>query len=376
MERIRVGIVGGGEVTQIIHLPSLYQLSEQFEVTALCDVSQKVLDCVGEQWRIDRRFQDYRDLVEDAEIDAVLVTNPHVFHAEVVLAALAAGKHVLVEKPMCISLEEADQIISAQEQSGTVVQVGYMRRYAPAFAEACQQVQAMERIGMARVHDVIGANALIIRQIANVIRGDDLSAAMKAAARTLQNNAVESALGGPIPPGIRRAYLLMLGLSSHDLSAMRELLGRPQRVLYAAWRETGDLNAESDAVFGRYLSAAFDYGSYICHFETGIDKLPRFDAHIQVFGTDRVLRIQYNTPYVRHLPTHLYATEAYGETGLSEQRILPNWEDPFVAEWKAFYNNVIHGQRSKTNPADFREDLELFVEMVRCLSAGSQAVRQ
>ena len=63
----------------------------------------------------------------------MLVANPNAFHAEVTLDAIAAGKHVLVEKPMCITRREADQIIAAQKNSNLVVQVGYMRRYAPAF---------------------------------------------------------------------------------------------------------------------------------------------------------------------------------------------------------------------------------------------------
>src|SRR5260221_3548385 len=127
---VRVGIVGCGEVAQIIHLPTLRELPDRFQVTALCDVSRAVLDGVGDTWGVARRFVDYRDLVASPEVDAVLVANPHVLHAEVALAAMAAGKHVLIEKPMCIAIEEADTLIAAQQRSGMVAQVGYIRRYA------------------------------------------------------------------------------------------------------------------------------------------------------------------------------------------------------------------------------------------------------
>jgi predicted dehydrogenase len=290
MNRIRVGIVGCGEVAQIIHLPSLYQLADQYQVTAVCDVSAKVLNSVADLWGISRRFQNYQELVQHPDVDAVLVTNPHVYHTEVTLAAIEAGKHVLVEKPMSISLQEADQIIAAQRQAGVVVQVGYMRRYAPAFLEACRRVPELGKIGLARVHDVIGSNALIIRQTSRVIRGNDISDSLKAEMRNLQNQQVQQALGGEVLPGIRRAYLLMLGLSSHDLSAMRELLGMPQGVLYASWQDNADWNEEYDNSIGRYLTAAFDYGSFVCQFETGIDNIPRFDGHIQVYGSDAVFK--------------------------------------------------------------------------------------
>jgi predicted dehydrogenase len=138
--RLWIGFVGCGEVTQIVHWPSLYQVLNQFEVTALCDVSPQILEQLGKQWNIRTLAMDHRQLVSSAEVDAVLVANPNAFHAEVTLDAIAAGKHVLVEKPMCITRREADQIIAAQKESNVVVQVGYMRRYAPAFLKGCELV--------------------------------------------------------------------------------------------------------------------------------------------------------------------------------------------------------------------------------------------
>src|SRR5262249_38794253 len=125
MQRLRIGIVGCGEVTQIMHLPSLAQLAEQFAVAALCDVSDTVLQTVGAQWPVLKPFRDSHDLVAQNDVATVLVANPDAYHAEVALAAIAAGKHVLIEKPMCMTLREADAIASAQQQAGVTVQVGY-----------------------------------------------------------------------------------------------------------------------------------------------------------------------------------------------------------------------------------------------------------
>jgi predicted dehydrogenase len=357
MQRLRIGIVGCGEVTQIIHLPSLAQLSDQFEVTALCDVSATVLGQVGDRWGVPKRLFDYRELVAQEDVDAVLVANPHVYHAEVTLAAIAAGKHVLVEKPMCLTPAEADAIVAAQERSGVTVQVGYMRRYAPAFVEACRLVPELGEIRLARVHDVIGQNALIIGRTSRVARGRDIDPALVAAGNALQDERLAEALGDA-PPALRSAYMLLLGLSTHDISAMRELLGMPKGVLYAAQRHGG-----------RYLSAAFDYGGYVCQFETGVDDIPRFDGHLEVYGSERVLRVQYDTPYVRNLPIRLLITEANGEGGVVERAIHPTWGDPFVVEWQAFHQNVTERRRPKTPPADFRQDLELFLAMIALMRA-------
>ena len=85
--RIRVGIVGCGEVTQIMHWPSLYQLVDRFEVTALCDVSPLILEELGKLWNVRTLTTNHRELVARNDVDAILVANPNAFHAEVTLDA-------------------------------------------------------------------------------------------------------------------------------------------------------------------------------------------------------------------------------------------------------------------------------------------------
>jgi predicted dehydrogenase len=352
--RIRVGFVGCGEVAQIMHWPSLYQLSDHFQVTALCDVSPLILEQLGKLWSIQTLTTDHRELVARSDVDVVLVANPNAFHAEVALDAIAAGKHVLVEKPMCVTRREADQIVAAQKKSNVVVQVGYMRRYAPAFLEGCQVVKAMKEIKFARVRDFLGLNRLIVHPTSRVIRDQQLPDLLKNEAKLRDEALMDEALGGKPSPELRRAYEVMLGLSSHDLSAMRELLGMPNKVLFAAQRAGG-----------LYLAATFDYGPFVCQFETGIDEIARFDAHLEVYGGQKVVRIQYDTPYVRNLPIRLFVTEDNGRGGVTTLDLNPAWGDPFVAEWKAFYENITENKSPKTGPADFVHDLELFAEMAR-----------
>jgi len=352
MQQLRVGIVGCGEVVQTLHLPSLFQLPEQFRVTALCDVSNAVVQQIGDRWQVTRRFLDYHELVTQAEVDLVLVANPAAHHTEATLAAIAAGKHVLVEKPMCITLREADEIIAAQAKAGVIVQVGYMRRYAPAFVQACELVAQLGTIRQARVQAVLGPNALFSSNTTRVIRGSDVAAEQVTASQQRQQALITEAIG-EVEPELRMVYNLLLGLSTHDLSAMRELLGRPQRVLYAAKRHGG-----------RVLTAAFDYGDYICHFETVFNNIAQFDVGLTVLGENQTVRVQYDTPYVRNLPIRLFITETNGQGGVIERAIQPNWGDAFVAEWQALYTNITEQRPAKSSPADYRQDLELFSEMI------------
>ncbi len=354
--RLRVGIVGCGEVAQIIHAPALYQLPDRFEITALCDVSSPILEELGKLWNIEILETDYRELIKRTEVDVILIANPNAYHAEVTLAALAVGKHVLVEKPMCMSPREAQEIVEAQKRCGLVVQVGYMRRYAPAFLDGCAAVREMGEIKYARVRDIIGANSLVINRTSRVIRDLNLADSIKQEMQNRDEALVEEVLGRNSKTSLKRAYRLMLGLSSHDISAMRELLGMPNRVLFAAERFGGG-----------YLTAVFDYGSYICQFETGVDAIPRFDGHLEVYGDQNVIRIQYETPYVRNLPIRLFVTKSNNRGGVERIESHPVWGDPFIAEWNAFYDNIISNLTPKTGPRDFAQDLELFGEMVRLM---------
>lgn len=155
---------------------------------------------------------------------------------------------------------------------------------------------------------------------------------------------------------IARAYgapSLFLGLASHDISAMRELLGRPERVLCATQR-----------LSGRVITGVFDFGRYVCQFEAAVDQIPRFDAHIEVLTDAQVFRLDYDTPYVRHQPARLSVTERHGAAGLSHASAFPSRYDSFAIEWREFRRNIVEGRRPKTSIADAREDLEIFRDMV------------
>jgi predicted dehydrogenase len=137
---------------------------------------------------------------------------------------------------------------------------------------------------------------------------------------------------------------------------MRELLGMPKRVLYAAQREGG-----------LFISAAFDYGDYICQFETGIDGVARFDCHLEVYGATQTLRVEYNTPYVRHLATRLNLISGAENSEIKLEIVQPAFEDNFTNEWRAFYESVTTLSPPKTSPADYRHDLEIFNSMLEHL---------
>ncbi len=361
MSRLRIGIIGCGSVAQIVHLPTLYQLRHLFEVTAICDVSPKALAGVGEAWNIAARFSRYQELLALDTVDAVLIANPNAFHAEATIAAMRAGKHVLVEKPMCLNLAENDAVIAEEERTGKIVQVGTMRRYAPAFLEACRIVKEMGEIRLAKVHDIIGRNNLIIDPTSSVVASDDIPESAAADLRQRQDEQIRAAIGEQ-PEALKTAYNMMLGLSTHDTSAMREMLGMPKGLLHAAQRHGG-----------RNLTAVFDYGDFVCLFSSGSDNIPRYDTYLEVFGADKVIRVDYDTPFVRNLPIRLSLVESSDGARTTHTISQPAWGDAFTEEWRAFHHSVSSGEPTKASPQDFRQDLLLYRDMIQLMADGEPA---
>jgi|GEM_PF-190434 len=358
MQKVRVGVVGLGEVGQITHLPILQALGDRYEIGALCDISCELLRSQGERYSVEKRYTDAGELATQDDLDAVFVLNSDEYHAECTIAALEHGKHVLVEKPMCLTDAEADAIIAARDRAGKVVMVAYMRRYAPAFLRAVEEVHSLGNIRYARVRDIIGQNRLIIDQSSIVHRPNDIPR------DAIQDKQQRAERLGREAIGDRHeefggVYRLLCGLSSHDLSAMRELLGMPERVLGAAVSERG-----------RFISVIFGYPGYNVMFETGTDSQRRFDAHIEVYGDSKSVRVQYDTPYIRHLPTTLTVTQTVGEA-YTEVVERPTYTDPYSRELEYFHEVVTTGGQPKTTPEDFKQDLQLFRMIIDSLSERS-----
>jgi predicted dehydrogenase len=357
LTRLRVGMIGLGEVAQIVHLPIIEALPTRYELAAVCDISPSLVEHVGTRYGVAGRYTDAAEMIAGEHLDCVLVLNSDEYHAECVVTALDHGVHVLVEKPMCLSPAEAERIIEARDRSGKVVMVAYMRRFAPAFVQAVERLPELGPLTYARVHDVIGQNRLIIDQTATVFRPDDIPPAAMQDRWSRGSALVKEALGD-VPEELAWTYRLLCGLGSHDLSAMRELLGRPRGVIAARqWRKGG------------FIVALLDYGDFVVTYETGVDDQVRFDAHIEVFGQTGSMKIQYDTPYVRHLPTTLELERTVGDS--YERSVLrPHLKDPYTHELEYFHEVVTGGREPKTSPEDYVQDMELFVEIVRAMEGA------
>ncbi|MUK87383.1 gfo/Idh/MocA family oxidoreductase [Ornithinibacillus sp. L9] len=124
---LRVGVIGIGSISDL-HIKSYLQ-NEEVQLVAFCDKNEQRLREKSDTYDVDRRYDNYQDLLRDQTIDAVSICTWNNSHAEIAIAALEAGKHVLVEKPLSMTVEEAEAVEAAVQRTGKVLQVGFVRRH-------------------------------------------------------------------------------------------------------------------------------------------------------------------------------------------------------------------------------------------------------
>ena len=134
MGKLRVGFIGVGDITDL-HYPG-YKDNPKAELYAICDVDEERLQKRASEWKVEKTYTDYRELLTDPNIEAVEVITPHHLHAEMGIAALKAGKHVSMQKPMAVNIGECHELIKTAERSQKLFRVFENFRFYPPMVKA------------------------------------------------------------------------------------------------------------------------------------------------------------------------------------------------------------------------------------------------
>ena len=127
---VRVGILGCGPISQFAHLESV-QKGRNVQLRAVCDADEGLARRFGQFYDAERIYLDYDEMLADEQVDAVVLATSDAFHVPAALKALAAGKHVLCEKPVGLAVEEVEELARKVRQTGLVLQIGHMLRFDP-----------------------------------------------------------------------------------------------------------------------------------------------------------------------------------------------------------------------------------------------------
>lgn len=151
---LRVGVIGSGGIARGVHLPSYQKRGDQVELTAITDVDFSRAASAASEFSIPRYFDNYEIMFREMQLDVVSVCTPNQFHHPAVLAALAAGCHVLCEKPPAMSLQQAKEMENASRQAGKHLVYGFHYRHSPEVETLKRFIDAGElgEIYAGRVH--------------------------------------------------------------------------------------------------------------------------------------------------------------------------------------------------------------------------------
>jgi predicted dehydrogenase len=221
--KIRVGVIGGGLISQAVHLPTLAMLPTYFTLSALAEPSTSVREALACRYDIEARYGDWQTLIAASDIDAVVIASPNALHAPALLAALERGLHCFVEKPICVNHQEIPIIENAAREAQRVVQVGYNKRFDDAIAALVSDLSDEPELPL--YADALTYDPGLARYFptgALLPTPDDLP---ERAVRELQDaemSQVAAAIGEQsLPDELRRVFIdIYLGALVHDINLL------------------------------------------------------------------------------------------------------------------------------------------------------------
>jgi predicted dehydrogenase len=312
---VKVCIIGAGRVGKL-HTGTLSRYIPGGEVVALVDTQEDILDETGDEFAIEARFTSLEGALEKAKFDAVVITTPTFTHKSLAVMAAKEGKHIFLEKPMAMDLEECDAIMETCQKGGAHLQLGFMRHFDPDFSLAYERIQAGE----------IGEPMLV----KSLTHGPGLPPPWARDLKTSNGNLAE--------------------VNSHDLDATRWLMNsNPERIyLEVANFKGSERGVDTENYYDNMIaSLKFESGglgsiSGVCPCDYG------YDARMEIIGKKGIM-------IIGGLENNALTVGIDRDTGLVTP-IFRRWPDRFKMAYINEMEHFIHSIQSDTEPIVSGED--------------------
>lgn len=258
-EVINVGLIGAGRIGRV-HADNLVHRVPGANLVAVADILMEAAEKITADFQIPAAFQDYRHLMDDKAVDAVVVCSSTDSHSEIVIDAAAVGKHVFCEKPIDHDLGRIDNVLAAVEKAGVKLQVGFNRRFDPNFR---------------RVRELVASGDIGAPHILRITSRD------------------------PEPPPI--TYIkgsggIFLDMAIHDFDMARFLIDNEVDEIFA----TGGVMVDPQIGEAGDIDTALTTLRYANGVLGSIDNSRKsvygYDQRVEVFGSEGAVVISNNTP--------------------------------------------------------------------------------
>jgi myo-inositol 2-dehydrogenase/D-chiro-inositol 1-dehydrogenase len=323
--RLRFGLIGAGRIGPV-HAETLAFRVPQAQLAAIADLKPQAAQAVAARCNIPRILSSGEEMIADPGIDAVVLCSPTDTHADLIVAAAKAGKHIFCEKPISLSLSEIDRALAAVEAAGVKLQVGFNRRFDSNFLRVRQAVASGE-IGTPNLFHIVSRD--------------------------------------PFPPPL--SYLrpsggIFLDMMVHDFDMARFLMGEEVEEVYAAGTVMIDpgFAAEDD----------FDTAVVMLRFSSGaigtVDNSRKstfgYDQRVEILGSKGKIATENRYPN-----QVVVSGEKSVYSDLPFNFFMQRYTDSFAAEIQAFTESVLEDKPIAVTGADSR------MPVVMALAAGKSS---
>ena len=344
---IRIGYVGGGFLAQNAHLGNFSSLP-QCNLVALAERRPHLAEKVALRFGIDKVYPDHLSLARDPEIDAVAVSADYAGQGEIAADLLRAGKHVFMEKPMAVSIQQAERILAAANEGNTRLMVGYMKRYDTGnrrirdLIRQWKQDRGKGQLLYIRCHGFCG-NWIAGLDTSGLIRTDE----------SVEPIAAEELLPDWLPEDGRRGYVGYLQQYTHQVNLLRFLL---------------DAQLADDILVTNVDLAADGYTGLVtlqikgvrCVIESASTKFHGWDENLQVFFEGGWIRSTPGLLFSRPSTNEIEVYESGENGGIRYPATPVNQSWHYRAEAEHFLQCLQTGSEFDSPGSDALIDVRIF----------------
>ena len=337
---LNIGIIGCGSVTENFHLPSL-KILNNVEVFALSDINKDRLNNLADRYKIKNRYEDPYELINRPEIEAVAVCAPTEYHFSLGMSALTAGKHLFLEKPVALCLEESEKLIKKAADTSLKAFAGFNLRW-------------HRNVRKAKV----------------IIEKGELGPIQSVRSAITTNNSIPSEwrknrrLGGGA----------ILDLAIHHFDLLCYLFNTEAEEVYAK-SISADIQDETAVVTLRMSNGLLS--SSVFSFKSSISN------EIEIYGHSGSLKVSFydidgleirSGSFLPGRLTSIISTPFQKVRQIADNAAVLNhggiFKESYYREWDSFIDSVIHNKDVECNLEDGRRALKIALSAVESVSTG------
>lgn len=300
--------------------------SKRNRLLAVASRSQSSADVYAKQWKIPRAHGSYDALLNDPEIDVIYNSLPNHLHAEWSIKALRAGKHVLCEKPMALSLAEVDSMAQAAKETGNIVAEAFMYRH---HAQTLKVKEIVDSGQLGKIQIIKGAFSFIIKDENNIRNFKDMG-------------------GGSI-----------WDVGCYPISYARTIVGAPPVEVFG-WQVEGP--SGSDDLFVGQMK--FEDGIHV-QFDSSF-KSP-YRSYIEIVGSEATLNIP--NPFKPDLKNEMYLKQSD-----KTKKISIKGQELYIGEVEDMYDAIVNGKQQLVTLADSRENTAVILALLESANSGKKVI--